>query len=102
MVNVSWYAATADCAWVSVRTGTVIRLPKETVWEFVAPGTGGRKHPWGRDAPKTSVANYDETNMGDVTPVGLFPAGNTPEVSRTWLVMSGNGPAVNTMSRVRQ
>lgn len=79
VVNVNWYAASAYCAWASARTGTVIRLPQETEWEFAARGTEGRKYPWGWDEPKTNRANYDATNAGGVTPVGLFPAGNTPD-----------------------
>ncbi len=38
---VSWYGATAFCAWLSEKSGTNIRLPSEAEWEFAA--RGGKK-----------------------------------------------------------
>src|SRR5712692_2695201 len=42
-------------------------------------GAEGREYPWGSEAPDPDRANYGETNLGRVSPVGLFPRGSTPE-----------------------
>jgi formylglycine-generating enzyme required for sulfatase activity len=79
VVGVDWQMANAYCAWASKRFGGNIHLPGEKQWEFAARGTGGRKYPWGNDKPDASRANYREADIGEPTPVGLFPAGNTPD-----------------------
>jgi formylglycine-generating enzyme required for sulfatase activity len=73
VVNVTWYEAAAWCAW----TGG--RLPSEAEWERAARGLEGRKYPWGNEEPDRERANYDETEIGHATPVGLFPRGTTPD-----------------------
>jgi Sulfatase-modifying factor enzyme 1/Domain of unknown function (DUF4062)/NACHT domain len=73
VVNVSWYEASAYCAWKGVR------LLREAEWERAARGTEGREYPWGNDEPDPTRANYYETGPKHATPVGLYPAGATPE-----------------------
>jgi formylglycine-generating enzyme required for sulfatase activity len=70
---VSWCEAAAYCAWKKVR------LPTEAEWERAARGTSGRKYPWGNEEPDIERANYYEGKVGHATPVGLYPAGATPE-----------------------
>jgi formylglycine-generating enzyme required for sulfatase activity len=73
VVGVSWFEASAYCAWAA------LRLPTEAEWERVARGPNSARHPWG-DAPALdhSRANY-EIVVGHPTPVGLFPEGNSTE-----------------------
>jgi len=79
VVNVSWYAASAYCEWAGSRLGARVRLATEEEWEFAARGPGGRRFPWGGAAPDASRANYGDVGLKAPTPVGLFPAGSTPE-----------------------
>ena len=53
------------------------RLPTSSEWEWMA-GSGIRRYPWGSNAPTRRHANLRGLGPGAPTPVGAFPAGNTP------------------------
>ena len=73
VVYVSWHQATAYCEWAGAR------LPSEEEWERAARGPFGTKYPWGNDDIDPSRANCYDSRIGHPTPVGLFPAGASPE-----------------------
>jgi formylglycine-generating enzyme required for sulfatase activity len=92
-VGVSWYEATAFCAWFTEawrkrgphRAGQVVRLPHEAEWEQAARWNAqdgkadDRYFPWGggkADADLARRCNMGETGIGATCAVGLFPNGN--------------------------
>ena len=72
MTSVCWYEASAYAAWDSVR------LPTDAEWAWAARGPEGREYPWGNQEPDENRANFG-MKVGSPTPVGLYPAGATPE-----------------------
>jgi len=72
VVNVTWTESLLYAQWLGCS------LPTEAQWEFAARGTEGRKYPWRSEELTPEHANYN-WNVGDTTPVGLYPKGATPE-----------------------
>ena len=72
VTGVSWHDAQRYCAWSQTK------LPTDEQWEFAARGVASRIYPWGKQPPDDSRANFNQ-NLGQPSPVGLFPDGGTPE-----------------------
>ena len=72
VVYVDWQQAVDYCKWSNAR------LPTSEQWELAAAGSEERKYPWGSEEPDEERANFAD-RVGRVTPVGLFPKGDTPE-----------------------
>ncbi|MET8692040.1 alpha/beta fold hydrolase [Streptomyces bauhiniae] len=88
--NVTWYEATAYCAWLSARTGQEVRLPTEAEWEWAARGPAGGLYPWGDD-PDGSLANTREAAVLQPMSVGSFenatpwgPYGPSDLIGNVW------------------
>jgi formylglycine-generating enzyme required for sulfatase activity len=78
VVGVSWHDAMAYCRWLSEATGKPITLPSEAQWEKAARGDKDRRgYPWGDEWDETRC-NTSELDLGDTTPVGIFPEGASP------------------------
>ncbi len=78
VVGVSWFEARAYALWLSAQTGRSFRLPSEVEWEAAARGCSGRRYAWGH-AFDPLAGTSGETRIGRTTPVGVLPAGDTPE-----------------------
>ncbi|PDV99467.1 hypothetical protein CJ255_21490 [Candidatus Viridilinea mediisalina] len=80
LVGISWYEASAFCAWLTqhLRDGYIYRLPSEAEWEYAARGVLRRPYPWGEETPDGERANFAGTHNG-TSAVGCFPLGATPE-----------------------
>ena len=74
VVGVSWFEASAYCAWLSSISGRQYRLPTEAEWEHAARGgVAGKLYPWG-DAPPQSLPNYENRWRTGPEPVGHYAA----------------------------
>lgn len=72
VTEVTWYGARAYCARRDAR------LPSEAEWEAAARGREGRTYPWGEEPPTAEHAVFGR-RRGQTEPVGVRPAGATPE-----------------------
>jgi formylglycine-generating enzyme required for sulfatase activity len=82
-VGVSWYEASAYCAWltdVACRTGWLgaaecLRLPTAVEWERAARHSDRRRYPWGDQPPNPARAAFAAAGLAAPAPVGSFPGG---------------------------
>src|SRR6201996_6958778 len=65
VVAVSWFDATAYCAWLAASTGARYRLSTEAEWERAARGgIEGTMFPWGDDPPMSRPGYHDRWQTG--------------------------------------
>jgi formylglycine-generating enzyme required for sulfatase activity len=87
VVGISWYEAEAYCRWLTVfwrknnkiTEAEVVRLPTRAEWEATARNKHGQEYPWGATDFDPACANTEESNLGQTTPVDMYPAGRTPD-----------------------
>ena len=80
VVGVSWYEASAYCAWRSavgrragwLSTKECLRLPTAIEWERAARHTDRRRYPWGDQPPTNARAAF---GIAAPVPIGAFPSG---------------------------
>ena len=90
--TVSWFDATAFCAWLESRLRArgelsaewSLLLPTEQEWEKAARGREGLEYPWG-ERYESGRANIDETDgktgpcyLRQTSAVGIYPGGASP------------------------
>lgn len=76
--GITWFEARAYCRWLAAQTGRPFRLPTEAEWEAAAAGRAGRTYPPG-EVVGSECGNTVELHVRSATPIGLFPAGDTPD-----------------------
>lgn len=62
VVCVSWYAARAYAAWLSVKTGQTYRLPSEVEWTYAASTGVEFAVPWKSEEEGCTYGNFDDCN----------------------------------------
>jgi formylglycine-generating enzyme required for sulfatase activity len=71
VVEITWHAARAYCAWRDAR------MPTEAEWEKAARGADERTFPWGEEI-NCELTNYRDCRLGVTLPVGSHPTGVSP------------------------
>jgi formylglycine-generating enzyme required for sulfatase activity len=72
--GVSWDDAVSYGDWISKKSGTTYRLPRESEWEKASQGGAGADYPWGANFVGERCNTAEAKNLG-TTPVGLYPSG---------------------------
>jgi formylglycine-generating enzyme required for sulfatase activity len=79
VMGISWEDAMSWCAWLSDRSGYLVSLPTDVLWERAARGADRRAFPWG-DGWDSTFENSQFSQRGKFTPspVDSFPVDESP------------------------
>ena len=85
VAGITWHEAQAYCSWLTehlrstgeIGRDEVVRLPRESEWEYAARGRDARTWPWGNEWDPAR-ANTSEGQVGRTTPIGIYPDGASP------------------------
>jgi formylglycine-generating enzyme len=73
VTSVSWFDASAYCAWLSEQTATLYHLPTEAEWERAARGgLEGKLYTWGDEPPENQL-RYSELWLNGPERIGQRP-----------------------------
>jgi len=80
--SVSWYEAIACCRWLETHLDLPLQngeisLPTEYEWVTAYSGDIKTRYPWSGDPDPQVHANFDDSEIGRTSVVGLFPQGNS-------------------------
>lgn len=63
----------------NIQQTEAVRLPALAEWEAAARRKHGKEYSWSADEFDPACANPEESNLGQTTPVHMYPAGRTKE-----------------------
>jgi len=75
--DLSWYDSESFTKWLSMKSGSIVKLPTEAQWEKAARGIDKRKYPWGNQFPNEFLVAFNRTDWY-LTAVGKYPKGVSP------------------------
>lgn len=90
VTEVTWYEASAYCAWLSATSGREYRLPREAEWEKAARGPSGTLWPWGD--------SWEATRCGHAFDQGTTAVDRNPNGAARW----HGGPVEDLLGNVNQ
>ena len=74
VTNVTYRDAVRYCAWLSEQLGAEVRLPTTLEWEWACLGATDGPYAFGQVPWFASQRKYANVRVGDVVPVGQYPA----------------------------
>ena len=89
VTNVTQYAASTFCEWLTAKTGRFYRLPTEAEWEYAAR-SGGKQHRWSGTDVREELPQYAWFDNNHLGIFDAIPAGSKKPNDLGLYDMSGN------------